>query len=155
MRWIGIHLLRICATFEHTCFSKSCHIHISLLTKALTQQVMVLTTLVLALLASQVRASLSPGLTCPNPDFAALMVRINYLEIEVRSCKDLVNGIENLDELTETLEAIEGLKTLPADLASLKEDTEADLAALGGSITTLTGRVDGVESKVDSLEVSK
>ena len=82
------------------------------------------------------------------------MVRINYLEIEVRSCKDLVNGIENLDELTETLEAIEGLKTLPADLASLKEDTEADLAALGGSITTLTGRVDGVESKVNSLEVS-
>ena len=125
-----------------------------MLAKALTQQVMVLTTLVLALLASQVRASLSPGLTCPNPDFAALMVRINYLEIEVRSCKDLVNGIENLDELTETLEAIEGLKTLPADLASLKEDTEADLAALGGSITTLTGRVDGVESKVDSLEVS-
>ena len=116
---------------------------------------MVLTTLVLALLASQARASLSPGLTCPNPDFAALMVRINYLEIEVRSCKDLVNGIENLDELTEALEAIEGLKTLPADLASLKEDTEADLAALGGSITTLTGRVDGVESKVDSLEVSK
>merc|ERR1711976_725527 len=109
-----------------------------LLAKALTQQVMVLTTLVLALLASQVRASLSPGLTCPNPDFAALMVRINYLEIEVRSCKDLVNGIENLDELTETLEAIEGLKTLPADLA--------------GSITTLTGRVDGVESKVNSLE---
>ena len=125
-----------------------------MLAKALTQQVMVLTTLVLALLASQVRASLSPGLTCPNPDFAALMVRINYLEIEVRSCKDLVNGIENLDELTETLEAIEGLKTLPADLASLKEDTEADLAALGGSITTLTGRVDGVESKVNSLEVS-
>merc|ERR1719511_472068 len=101
---------------------------------------MVLTTLVLALLASQARASLSPGLTCPNPEFAALMVRINYLEIEVKSCKDLVNGIENLDELTAALETIEGLKTLPDDLADLKEDTEDSVAALGGSVQELSER---------------
>ena len=106
---------------------------------------MVLTTLVLALLANQARASLSPGLTCPNPDFAAMMVRINYLDFEIRACKVMVNGNEK---------AIEGLKTLPEDLATLKEDTETELAALGGNTTALTGRVDGLESKVDSLEVS-
>ena len=103
---------------------------------------MVLTTLVLALLANQARASLSPGLTCPNPDFAAMMVRINYLDFEIRA---MVNG---------NGKAIEGLKTLPEDLATLKEDTETELAALGGNTTALTGRVDGLESKVDSLEVS-
>ena len=103
------------------------------------------------LLTGQAWSSNFPGLTCPNPDFAALLVRVNYLEIEVKSCKDLVNGIENLDELTAALETIEGLKTLPDDLADLKDDTEDSVAALGGSVQELSERVDGLDSSVSSL----
>ena len=104
-----------------------------------------------SILTGQAWTSNFPGLTCPNPDFAALLVRVNYLEIEVKSCKDLVNGIENLDELTAALETIEGLKTLPDDLADLKDDTEDSLAALGGSVQELSDRVDGLDSSVSSL----
>ena len=107
--------------------------------------------LVACLLTGQAWTSNFPGLTCPNPDFAALLVRVNYLEIEVKSCKDLVNGIENLDELTAALETIEGLKTLPDDLKDLKEDTEDSVAALGGSVQELSERVDGLDSSVSSL----
>ena len=106
--------------------------------------------ILVCLLSGPTWASVSPGLTCPNPDFAALLVRVNYLEIEVKSCKDLVNGIDNLEELTAALETIEGLSTLPDDLASLKEDTEADVAALGGSINDLSSRVDDLEAGYDS-----
>ena len=45
-----------------------------------------------------------------QPEYTALVVRINFLEIEIRTVKDLVASIEGIEEFTDLINALEALE---------------------------------------------